>query len=412
MRPVEGVAMRVAYVTETFLPSVDGVVTRMTKALEWLAAHGHDACVVAPDLGVREFAGFPVFGVPAVRYPLYRSRRWGTPSPAAWHAVRDFAPEVVHAWQPTLVGLPAVRGANRAHVPLVTSYHTDISSYLGYYGPLACARGVVEAYMRALNNRAPLTLVTSGAMRKKLDAAGFTGLRVLPRGVDLAARSPRFASADARERLSGGRPEAPLLVYVGRVAPEKGIGTLEPVMRAHPEWSLAVVGAGPDLDAMRAAFAGTHTTFTGFLAGEDLSRAFASADAFVFPSVTETLGLVILEAMASGVPVVAASSPATDEQVRSGENGLTYDPGRKGALEEALCRLLADDELRGQIRARGLAEAQGEGWDRASAALLDRYEETLDIYARGWNPPAHPSRRWAGQGGPQAPTPLGDGGAR
>ena len=396
--------MRVAYVTETFLPSVDGVVTRMTKALGWLAAHGHDACVVAPDLGVREFAGFPVFGVPAVRYPLYRSRKWGTPSSRAWRCVRDFKPDVVHVWQPTVVGLPAVLGASRARVPLVTSYHTDISSYLGYYGPLAHARGAVEAYARALNNRAPLTLVTSRAMRAKLDAVGVTGLRVLPRGVDLAARSPRFASADARERFSGGRPEAPLLLYVGRVAPEKGIRTLEPLMRAHPDWSLAVVGAGPDLDAMRALFAGTHTTFTGFLAGRELSCAFASADAFVFPSVTETLGLVILEAMASGVPVVAASSPATDEQVRSGENGLTYDPSRPDALEEAVSALLANETLHVRVRATALAEAQAEGWDRASASLMDRYEETLGAYARGWRPPTRPSRRWAGQGVPAVPT--------
>ena len=394
--------MRVAFVTETFLPSMDGVVTRMTKALDWMAAHGHEALVVAPDLGVSEYAGFPVRGVRAVRYPVYRSRAWGTPSPRAWREVRAFSPDVVHVWQPTMVGAPVVAGACREDVPLVTSYHTDISSYLGYYGPLARLRRPAEAYMRCLNNRAPLTLVTSRAMRAKLDALGFTGLRVLPRGVDLAARSPRFASAQMRGRLSGGHPQRPLLLFVGRVAAEKGIATLEPLMRAHPEWSLAVVGDGPELGALRELFAGTATTFTGFMRGQELSEAFASADAFVFPSLTETLGLVLLEAMASGTPVLAAQSPATDEQVRSGENGLTYDPSAPGALDAAARRMLADGNLRARLAACARAEALRESWDNASSALIGAYEETIAAYAAGWMPPHRPWRRWAGQGGPMA----------
>ena len=388
--------MKIAYVTETFLPSVDGVVTRMTHALDWLAENGHELQIIAPDLGCHEYRGFPVVGVRAVTYPLYRSRPWGTPSPAVARALGRFSPDIVHVWQPSLVGLPAVLYARRRRIPLVTSYHTNIASYLDYYGPLMRSlRRPVMAFQRWMHNMSPQTLVTSRAMRAHLEDEGFAGPVVLPRGVELAARDPRFASSEMRGRLSGGHPERPLLVYVGRVAVEKGLPTLEPLMRAHPEWSLAIVGGGPQLDRLRERFAGTNTTFTGFLQGDELSAAFASGDAFVFPSTTETLGLVILEAQASGVPVVAATSPATDEQIRPGINGLTYDPAAPSSLEQAVLAALNDAAVRERMRAAGLAEARENDWEHASAALYACYEQTLAFYADGWQAPRHPMRRAA-----------------
>ncbi len=385
--------MRVALVTETFLPSIDGVVTRLTRTLDWLIDHGHETLVVAPDLGVDEYRGARVAGVRAVTWPVYRSRPWGTPSPRVAAAVREFAPDLVHAWQPTLVGLWAVEECRRSGTPLVTSYHTDIASYLDYYGPMRLLRRPIAWYERRSHNLAALTLVTSEAMRAKLATAGIERLRVLPRGVDAEARNPRFRDEGMRARLTGGRPEMPLAVYVGRVSAEKGLAGLVPVFRAHPEWALAVVGDGPELPSLRRALEGTGTVFTGFLGGEELSRAFASADAFVFPSTTETLGLVILEAMASGVPVVAAASPATLGQITDGVDGLVYDPRDEGALERALARVFGDPALAGAMRERGLAEARANSWESASAAVYEAYEEALGMYAAGWAPPRHPGRR-------------------
>lgn len=386
--------MRIAFVTETFLPSVDGVVTRMARTLDWLAREGHDVHVIAPDLGCKDYQGFAVSGVRAVTYPLYRSRPWGTPSPEVARILGRYSPDVIHVWQPMLVGLPAILHARRRRVPLVTSYHTNIASYLDYYGPVVRAfRRPVMAYQRWMHNQAPLTLVTSRAMRIHLGEQGVSGLTVLPRGVELTARDPRFADAEMRVRLSGGHPERPLLVYVGRVAVEKGLPSLEPLMRAHPEWSLAIVGGGPQLERLRARFAGTNTTFAGFLEGPELSAAFASGDVFVFPSTTETLGLVILEAQASGVPVVAAASPATDEQITPGVNGLTYDASEPASLERAVASVLADADGAARIRQAGIAEARENDWAHASEALFACYERTLAIYRGGWAAPRHPMRR-------------------
>ncbi len=388
--------MRIALVTETFLPSVDGVVTRLTHTVDWLADHGHELCVVAPDLGVSDYRGVPVLGVTAITWPFYRSRAWGTPAPRVARHLRDFKPDIVHVWQPALVGFPAVAACTRDRIPLVTSYHTDLASYLDYYGPVArLGRRLVMWYQRRENNLSPLTLVTSRAMQRKLAEMGVRGVSVLPRGVDLSARDPRFASDAMRAHLSGGDPTRPLVVYVGRVAAEKNLESLVPVMRAHPGWSLAIVGDGPALSHLKQAFAGTQTVFTGFMGGEDLSAAFASADAFAFPSTTETLGLVILEAQASGIPVVAAASPATVEQLHDGENGFVYDPSDPEALGRTLERVLspAGEALARRVARTGLEEARQNGWEQASAAVYDAYEAVLAMYAQGWTPPRHPGRR-------------------
>lgn len=370
--------MRIALVTETFLPSVDGVVTRLTHALDWLAEHGHDLCVVAPDLGVRTYRGIPVCGVPAVTMPFYRSRPWGLPSRRVGLCLQEFAPDVVHAWQPDLVGLSAVRACRKLGLALVTSYHTDTVAYLDYYRAFRPFRSALAAYERSLLNAGSLTLVTSSAMRRELLARGVRNLSVLPRGVDLGERDPRFASDAMRARLTGGEPQRPLLVYVGRVAAEKRLETLAPLMRAHPDWALAIVGDGPELGRLRERFAGTHTHFSGFMGGSELSEAFASGDAFVFPSTTETLGLVILEAQASGVAVVAAASPATCEQITDGCDGVVYDPANREALDRALTTLLADQPRRAAIARTALEKARRNSWDRASSALLDAYRSVQE----------------------------------
>ncbi len=382
--------MRIVFVTETFLPSVDGVVTRISHALDWLAEAGHQVTIVCPDLGCREYAGFEVVGVPALTYPVYRSRPWGTPSKVVGETIARVRPDIVHVWHPAIVGARGVHAARKLGIPLITSYHTDILKYLSYYEGGWMFRRPVSWYMRYLNNSSPITLVTSQAMRARLEGMGVAGVRVLPRGVDLSMRDPSFASADMRARLTDNHPDQPLLLFVGRVAAEKSIESLAPLMRKHPGWRLAVVGSGPDLERCKRAFGGTGTVFTGFMTGQDLASAYACADAFVFPSTSEALGLVLLEAMASGTPVVAASSSATDEQVANGENGLVYKSAQE--LEDQLDLLLGDKGLRDRLRERGLAEAAACGWPAACEAVFRAYEDTLGLYRAGWEEPRHPGR--------------------
>lgn len=331
--------MRIAIVTETFLPSVDGVVTRLTHAVERFEELGHEVLVIAPDLGVREHAGARVVGVPAVRLPFYRQRRFALPHRSVERVLREFRPDVVHAAQPVLLASSAVRAARRLGIPLVASYHTHLPRYLEHYRGTRWVRPLLWWWIRRQHGRADLNLATSEAMRAELAAHGVPRLRVLRRGVDTVGRDPRFATSEMRERLLGGGGPV-LLLYVGRLAAEKGIDTLRPLLDRRDDVTLAVVGDGPDRERLEQVFAGTGTVFTGFLGGEELAAAFASADAFVFPSVTETLGLVILEAMASGLPVVAARSGPTSEQVTDGVDGWIYDGADPEGLGGAVDRLL------------------------------------------------------------------------
>lgn len=368
--------MRIALVTETYLPSVDGVVTRLSHAVERFTALGHEVMVIAPDLGVYEHAGARIVGVRPWTLPFYKHRRFTLPTPRVDGIIRGFRPDVVHAAQPILLASSGAFAAHRQGIPLVASYHTHIPRYLDLYPAWRWGKRPVWWQIRRNHALADVNLATSETMRAELAQHGLQNLHTLRRGVDTTAHHPRFASEEMRARLTGGRPERKLLVFVGRLAAEKEIGTLLPMVRRRDDVALAVIGDGPYRAELETMFAGTGTVFPGFLQGEELAAAFASADAFVFPSTTETLGLVILEGMASGLPVIAARSGPTGEQIVDGETGLLYDAGDEASLDRQIDRL-GDSAITGPIRAAARAEAETHSWETASDNLLRYYEMAI-----------------------------------
>ncbi|MBE9403470.1 glycosyltransferase [Brachybacterium sp. p3-SID1565] len=372
--------MKIAIVTETFLPSVDGVVTRLRHAVERFTDLGHEVMVVAPDLGVTEHHGARVVGIRPVTLPFYKHRRFTLPSPNVDGIIRGFHPDVVHAAQPLLLASSGAYAAKRQRIPLVASYHTHLPRYLDLYRAWSWGKRPVWWQIKRNHALADVNLATSETMKQELTEQGIHNLHVVRRGVDTGTFHPRFASRQMRERLTQGHPEKKLLVFVGRLAAEKEIHRLRPLMNRRDDVALAIVGDGPFRGELEQMFAGTSTVFPGFMEGEELASAFASADAFVFPSVTETLGLVILEGMASGLPVVAARSGPTLEQVTDGENGLLFDSGDEASLDHAIHRL-ADADLRTRIRTAARAEAEKYSWENASDDLLRYYEMAIGMHA-------------------------------
>ena len=371
--------MKIAIVTETFLPSVDGVVTRLRHAVERFTDQGHEVMVIAPDLGVTEHHGARVVGIRPVTLPFYKHRRFTLPTPTVDGIIRGFHPDVVHAAQPILLASSGAYAAHRQRIPLVASYHTHIPRYLDLYKAYRWGKRPVWWQIKRNHALADVNLATSESMKQELSEQGIHNLHVVRRGVDTEIFHPRFASDAMRERLTQGHPEKKLLVFVGRLAAEKEIHRLRPMMDRRDDVALAIVGDGPFRRELEEMFAGTSTVFPGFMEGEELASAFASSDAFVFPSVTETLGLVILEGMASGLPVVAARSGPTLEQVTDGENGLLFDSGDEASLERALERL-ADTDLRSRIRTAARAEAEKFSWENASDDLLRYYEMAIELH--------------------------------
>ena len=376
--------MRIALVSEVFLPAVDGVVTRLTRTLEELTRCGDEVLMIAPAGGPDNYAGVPVLGLRGSGVPLYPDgdgyppKRVALPGPALARTLRGYRPEVVHAINPALLGVGAVAFARRNRIPLVASYHAHLPAYARHYR-LGRLESAGWRYLRGLHNCAQVNLATSRATLAELDRRGIQRLALWPYGVDVERFHPRMERGDWRGRLSGGHPERRVLLYVGRLAREKTVERLVEAVSAGDDIGLAIVGDGPLRAQLEQRFAGTPTTFLGFLDGCDLAHAYASADALVLPSQTETLGMVTLEAHASGLPVIAADSPAARELVCDGVDGLRWDPDRVGSLRSAVARLAADPDVRAAMARAARRSVSGASWRRATGVLREHYGRAREM---------------------------------
>jgi glycosyltransferase involved in cell wall biosynthesis len=366
--------MRIAFFTDTFLPKVDGVVTRLCNTIAELRKMGDEVLIFAPDGGIDEFEGARVIGMPAKRFPLYPELKLALPRRSVGRILTDFRPEVIHAVEPVFLGLAGVYYAAPLRVPLVVSYHTDLPKYLHYYN-LGAFEGIVWQGLRARHKPAAINLCTSAAMVEKLTAHGIANVAVWQRGIDTETFHPSRASREMREHLSQGHPESPLLLYVGRLSPEKNIEALRSFLSAVPGCRLAIVGGGPHKERLVKHFGGSPTFFAGYLQGAKLASAFASADLFVLPSQTETLGLVTLEAMAAGCPAIAARAGGVPEIIEDGVTGLLFSDAAEGI--RAAQFLLQDGERRERIRRRGRLEAENWSWAAATNQLRGFYAQLL-----------------------------------
>jgi glycosyltransferase involved in cell wall biosynthesis len=363
--------LRIAFVTEVWRPSINGVVTRLEATLRELRRRGHDLLVIAPDAGAPD-PEVQVVGAPTVRiWFIYGGQPWGLPVPGLARALDAFAPDVVHAVNPVLLGWAGVRYARRRGVPLVCSYHTRVADYSRYYRLGALERWT-EATIRSAHRMADLNLVTSRVSSGDLGAWGLDS-RLWRGGLDRAAFRRAPARPDVRARLTGGHPERDLVLNVGRLAREKDLARLGAL--AEGRRHLALVGDGPARAELEAALAGRQVTFAGWMTGDDLTAAYGSADVFVTTSTTETLGLALLEARGCGLPVVAARTPVTLEILGEAYGARLVAPGEQRLLVAAVDELLAERPDRDVIAAE--ARAATATWSEATDDLLACYREVL-----------------------------------
>lgn len=372
--------MRIALFTEVFLPKIDGVVTRVLRTLEQLNALGHEVLVFAPGDPPTNFAGARVVRVNSVPMkPWYPELKVGLPTPNIAKAVEEFAPHVVHLVNPVaLAAYGALSGARR-DLPMLASFHTDTPQYADALG-LAPIRRIGTAYLREIHNLAEVNLCTSPQMVERAREIGIDRVDLWPKAIDTVSYHPDKKSPEMRDLLTDGHPEDKLMVYVGRMSKEKNLRALLPQIQKLQSRGvrLAMVGSGPDREELEREFAGTNTLFTGYMSGDALAGAFASADVFAFPSTTETLGLVALESMASEVPVVAARAGGIPFAVTDGRSGLLFDPASEQEFTAGLEQLLFDDERRAAMGAEARVEAEESSWRAATEKLVTFYEEAID----------------------------------
>jgi glycosyltransferase involved in cell wall biosynthesis len=382
--------MRIALFTETFLPKVDGIVTRLRFTIAELQRQGDQVLVFAPGEGIREYAGAEIVRLPGIQFPLYRELTVSFPRPFIRQRLLDFKPDVIHAADPACLGVAGVYYSDVLRLPLVVSYHTRLPKYLHYYGLGRCEPAVWKL-MRVRHNKADLNLCTSEAMVDELQVHGIERVRLWPPAVDAEVFHPRFASSKAREELSGGHPEAPLLLYVGRVSPEKNIEHIRTALEAIPQARLAIVGGGPHEKQLRRHFSGSGVFFAGYRTGRALAEAMASSDVLILPSKTETLGLVLIEAMASKCIVVGANSGGIPNIVQDGVTGLLFNPDEPGALARAVQRAVSDPDMP-EFRERAQAQAQQWSWQNSTRQLKQYYSTAIQM-PRKMKPATQPAWR-------------------
>lgn len=370
--------MKLALVTETFPPEINGVAMTLGQLASGLARRGVAVTVHRPrqpadragrpaataPFAERLYAGAPIPGYPLLRLGLPARRALLR----AWRAER---PDVVHVATEGPLGWSALSAADALGIPLASSFHTNFHSYSKHYGFAFLTRPAL-AYLRWFHNRTRITLSPTEELNRELGRDGFRGMRLLSRGVDTELFTP--ARRDASLRASwGAGPDDPVFIHVSRLAAEKNYGLLfrawDRVREVRPRARFVVAGDGP----LRARLARTHpwAVFTGFLEREDLARHYASADVFLYPSLTETFGNVVTEAMASGLAVSAYDYAAAARYLRHGENGLLAPCDDEAVfLVNALRLAEADPRPRRTLGQVARATAENIPWSRVIDGFL------------------------------------------
>lgn len=368
-------AMRLLLITDTYPPEINGVARTLSTLARGLMERGHVVEVVTTRAAEpAEPAGTPARHlVPSLPLPGYPGLRVGLATRGRLRRLFDqFRPDVLYVATETPLGLAAIRAARQAGVPVVSGFHTNFQTYLGDYAPPGVA-ALARPLLCALHNRTARTLTPSADTAAMLTGWGVRNVRVLGRGVDTALFDPARRCLELR-RSWGADAAMPVALYVGRVAAEKNLDLLVRAFQAfraiHPQAPCVVVGDGPRRQALQAAQ--PDFIFAGARTGEDLARHYASADLFLFPSVTETFGNVVLEALATGLLPVAYDYAGPRQLIRHGINGWLAPLGDEAAFLEgtrAAARHWNDTGRRTDARAAALEH----GWPQ----VIEQFEAEL-----------------------------------
>lgn len=363
--------MRVAVVTESFLPQVNGVTNSVLRVCEQLARHGHDALVVAPGPGPTSYCGFPVVRTPSLPLPGYKDFRVARPFPGLPGLLREFAPDLVHLASPTVLGAQGAFAAHKLGIPVVAVYQTDVAGFARRYH-LGAAEGAAWRWLRRIHEGAARTLAPSRHAVQQLQDNGVERVRRWARGVDLRRFHPARRDPALRRRLAPGGEV--LVGYVGRLAHEKQVSLLASVQHLDGI-RLVVVGDGPQRRQLERQLPAAQ--FLGFQSGGELARTFASLDVFVHTGAHETFCQAAQEALASQVPVVAPAAGGLLDVVDDGYTGLWFPAGDGAGLADRVQLLAHDSGLRWRMGARARQSVEGRGWDVIGDQLLRHYQEVL-----------------------------------
>ena len=376
--------MRIAIISEVFLPKIDGVVNRTLNLIRQLPRHGDELLIVCPQAPGCDQCPVPVVDVPSFSFPLYPEYRIGMPDRRLVDSLRRFEPDVLHYVNPFAFGFRCndVLRKSGLNVPSVFSFHTLYGEFVKGYKALKPMSALIWWLMREYHNRADVNLTVSGIMQAELVRRGFERVELWPPAVDSELFHPNRKSLAMRNRLTNGRPDRKLLLTVSRLAPEKNVGFLADVLRTFPDACLAIVGDGPARSDLERRFQGADARFIGYLKGADLASAYASADAFVYASETETMGNVVLEAMACGGAAVAPHAGGIPNLVSHNHTGFLYRPRDVQDASRWTRSILSDDVLRKRIGTAARQAVEERNWEQSIGRVRASYLQAIEQAGR------------------------------
>ena len=371
-------SLHIALISETFPPEINGVANTLGRLVDGLRSRGHRVQLIRPrqDIDHTQNSDDDLLLTRGWPLPGYPGLQWGQSSLhkllRRWQRQR---PDVLYIATEGPLGLSALRAARRLAIPVVSGFHTNFQQYTGHYGIGLLTRAMTN-YLRWFHNRTQLTLVPSIGQQVDLERRDFERLALLARGVDSQLFHPRRRSDELRASW-GLAPDDLAVLHVGRLAAEKNLGLLvkafHALQQAHPQRRirLILVGDGPQRASLQTQL--PDALFCGLQRGETLATHYASGDLFLFPSLSETFGNVVLEALASSLGVVAYDQAAAAQHIHHGHNGMLARPGDEVGFCEAACGLLEDAEVLRHIRLNARRHAGHLSWD----GIVEQFEQHL-----------------------------------
>ena len=387
--------MRIAIVTETFPPEVNGVAMTLGRIVEGLLQRGHAVQVVRPrqssELLMEPRAGLDEVLSKGVPLPAYGELRFGLPAKNRLTKLwRDNRPDIVHVATEGPLGWSAVAAARKLQLPVTSSFHTNFHSYSHHYG-MGLLKSPIETYLRKLHNRTQATMVPTQAMVQELRGRGFDNVTLVARGVATSLFKPERRSEALRAEW-GAQPEDLVVMLVGRLAKEKNVALVvsayQAIVARLPSAKLVLVGDGPLRESLEQAC--PQAIFAGVRKGEELAAYYASADLFLFASLTETFGNVVPEALASGLPVVSYSHAAASELIVNDYNGLLVEPGNAEAFVRAAVTVASDRVQRERLRAAACGSVAHLAWDAIYDGFVNVLVQVLERNGRQFASAASP----------------------
>ncbi len=381
--PAPAGALQLSIVTETWPPEVNGVALTLSRLVDELLARGHRVQLLRPRQGLTDTAadapGLCTLRLPGCPVPGYPQLRMGLPAgqmlQQVWTRER---PDLVHIATEGPLGWSALRTARRLGIAVTSDFRTHFPSYSRHYG-LGWLDGAVSAYLRHFHNQTLCTMVPTQALRDALDAQGVQRLQVVARGVDTARFDPARRDEALRVRWGAG-PQDTVVLVVGRLAPEKNLSlalrSFAAMKRVAPRLRMVFVGDGPLRQSLQAQC--PAALFTGAQSHGELAVSYASADLLLFPSLTETFGNVTLEALASGLPVLAFDHAAAAEHLQDGVNGWRVAPGDAKTFVQTAERLAGQPGWLAGARSAARASVAGLAWPQVAARVESVLRSAID----------------------------------